>query len=85
MAISAALGVLGLSKRRGVASAPPPLLARVTETSIVEGQQTWAINVMLPRLLLPTEDRSATSPLANYMVLFTDRPPPVNVQEECGD
>ncbi|WP_434986221.1 OmpA family protein [Vreelandella zhaodongensis] len=84
MAISAALGVSGLPKRREVASAPPPLLARVTETSAVEDQQALAIDVMLPRLLLPTEDRSSTSPLANYMVLLTDRPP-VNVQEVSNE
>lgn len=78
-AISAALGVAGLPKRREVASAPPPLLARVAERP-AEDDQVASVDVMLPRLLLPTEDRQAVSPLANYMVLLTDRPP-VNVQE----
>ncbi|WP_249979239.1 OmpA family protein [Vreelandella olivaria] len=76
MAISAALGVAGLPARRPV-MAVPPLLARVVDEPTAPEPPA---SVVLPRLLLPTHERELASPLADYMVLLTDRPP-VNVQE----
>lgn len=77
MAISAALGVAGLPKRRPIVSVPP-LLARVEEEPSTPGVLTF--DVVLPRPLLPTSERQLVSPLADYMVLLTDRPPS-NVEE----
>lgn len=77
MAISAALGVAGLPQRRPIVSVPP-LLARVEEEPPTPEALTF--DVVLPRPLLPTSERQLVSPLADYMVLLTDRPP-VNVQE----
>ncbi|MDP3536691.1 MAG: OmpA family protein [Halomonas sp.] len=77
MAISAALGVAGLPQRRPIVSVPP-LLARVEEEPSTPEVLTF--DVVLPRPLLPTSERQLVSPLADYMVLLTDRPP-VNVQE----
>ncbi|MBR2513163.1 MAG: OmpA family protein [Halomonas sp.] len=77
MAISAALGVAGLPQRRPTVSVPP-LLARVEEEPPTPEVLTF--DVVLPRPLLPTSERQLVSPLADYMVLLTDRPP-VNVQE----
>ncbi|AVI63970.1 OmpA family protein [Halomonas sp. GFAJ-1] len=77
MAISAALGVAGLPQRRPIVSVPP-LLARVEEEPSTPEALTF--DVVLPRPLLPTSERQLVSPLADYMVLLTDRPP-VNVQE----
>ncbi|MCC5903597.1 MAG: OmpA family protein [Halomonas sp.] len=77
MAVSAALGVAGLPARRPAVGVPP-LLARVVEDTTV--QETPVVDVMLPRPLLATNENQPVSPLSNYMVLLTDRPP-VNVQE----
>lgn len=77
MAISAALGVAGLPQRRPIVSVPP-LLARVVEEP--PSPEVLTFDVVLPRPLLPTSERQLVSPLADYMVLLTDRPP-VNVQE----
>lgn len=73
MAISAALGVAGLPRR--VRYGVPPLLAAplLTRESIVEPIYP------LPRLLMPAGSDDLSSPLADYMVVLTDRPP-VNVQ-----
>ncbi|HAA45961.1 MAG: OmpA/MotB protein [Halomonas sp. 54_146] len=73
MAISAALGVAGLPWR--IRYGVPPLLAAPapTRASLVE-----AI-VPLPRLLMPAGNDDLSSPIADYMVVLTDRPP-VNVQ-----
>ncbi|RUR27767.1 flagellar motor protein MotB [Vreelandella andesensis] len=77
-AISAALGVAGLPKARSVAVGVPPLLARIEEAPADNELST--VDIRLPQLLLPTNERHSVSPLANYMVVLTDRPP-VNVQE----
>ncbi|MGP5712869.1 OmpA family protein [Vreelandella alkaliphila] len=77
-AISAALGVAGLPKARTAVVEVPPLLARIEEDSI--DTQTSAVTSSLPQLLLPTDERQAASPLADYMVVLTDRPP-INVQK----
>ena len=76
-AISAALGVAGLPKARTAAVEVPPLLARIEEASI--DTQSSTVNRRLPQLLLPSDERQSVSPLADYMVVLTDRPP-VNVQ-----
>ncbi len=77
-AISAALGVAGLPKVRSAVVGVPPLLARIEETPT--DKEPSAGEIMLPQLLLPTDERQSASPLADYMVVLTDRPP-VNVQE----
>jgi len=75
MAISAALGVAGLPKLtdlpRRVSFGVPPLLAAPPQP--VEPTS------YLPKLLMPAGSDDFTSPLADYMVVLTDRPP-VNVQ-----
>lgn len=71
-AISAALGVAGLPDRAPV---PPPLLARVKSTVPETKPKTRA----LPSLLLAAE-ADLGAPLADYMVVLTDRPP-VNVKQ----
>lgn len=73
MAISAALGVAGLPRR--IRYGVPPLLAAPapTRASLVE------TIVPLPRLLMPAGNDDLSSPIADYMVVLTDRPP-VNVQ-----
>ncbi|WAM50989.1 OmpA family protein [Vreelandella venusta] len=76
-AISAALGVAGLPKTRSIVADVPPLLARIEEASI--DTQPSTVNRRLPQLLLPSDERQSVSPLADYMVVLTDRPP-VNVQ-----
>lgn len=77
-AISAALGVAGLPKARTAVVEVPPLLARIEEVSI--DTQPSTANSRLPQLLLPTDERQSVSPLADYMVVLTDRPP-INVQK----
>ncbi|EHJ93060.1 OmpA family protein [Vreelandella boliviensis] len=75
MAISAAMGVAGLPKLTGLARrvsyGVPPLLAAPPPP--VEPDFT------LPKLMMPAGSDDFTSPLADYMVVLTDRPP-VNVQ-----
>ncbi|HDZ47097.1 hypothetical protein LCGC14_0029190 [marine sediment metagenome] len=73
MAISAALGVAGLPRR--IRYGVPPLLAAPAPTreSLVQSM------LPLPRLLMPVGSDDLSSPLADYMVVLTDRPP-VNVQ-----
>ncbi|MGP9768371.1 OmpA family protein [Halomonas sp. AOP13-D3-9] len=76
MAISAALGVAGLPTltdlpRRRTSFGVPPLLAAPAPP--VEP------TITLPKLLMPAGSENFTSPLADYMVVLTDRPP-VNVQ-----
>jgi len=75
MAISAALGVAGLPKLtdlpRRVSFGVPPLLAAPP--------QPVEPTFYLPKLLMPAGSDDFTSPLADYMVVLTDRPP-VNVQ-----
>lgn len=75
MAISAALGVAGLPKLtdlpRRVSFGVPPLLAAPPPPAEPV--------VTLPKLLMPAGSDDFTSPLADYMVVLTDRPP-ANVQ-----
>ncbi|BBI49720.1 hypothetical protein HORIV_21410 [Vreelandella olivaria] len=75
IAISAALGVAGLPKLtdlpRRVSFGVPPLLAAPP--------QPVEPTFYLPKLLMPAGSDDFTSPLADYMVVLTDRPP-VNVQ-----
>jgi chemotaxis protein MotB len=73
VAINVALGVAGLPQR--VSYGVPPLLAAPAPTreSMVEPIYP------LPRLLMPEGAEDFSSPLADYMVVLTDRPP-VNVQ-----
>ncbi|WP_447044817.1 OmpA family protein [Vreelandella sp. H-I2] len=77
MAISTALGVAGLPTlsqvRRRVSVGVPPLLAAPSPQPPTEPV------IALPTLLMPTGIENLTSPLADYMVVLTDRPP-VNVQ-----
>ena len=75
MAVSASLGVAGLPKlsrlpRRRVSVGVPPLLAAPTPVEPA---------ITLPKLLMPAGSDDFSSPLADYMVVLTDRPP-VNVQ-----
>lgn len=72
-AISAALGVAGLPDRAPV---PPPLLARAKAPAQEPEAEPPAM--ALPKLLL-ADSADLTAPLADYMVVLTDRPP-VNVQ-----
>lgn len=73
-AISTALGVAGLPPKVDVEVEVglPPLLAKPVE--VVD-----ALPPPLPRLMLPSES-DLEQPLADFMVVLTDRPP-VNVQE----
>lgn len=75
MAISAALGVAGLPKLtdlpRRVSFGVPPLLAAPPPPAEPV--------ISLPKLLMPAGSNDFTSPLADYMLVLTDRPP-VNVQ-----
>ncbi|MCA8866777.1 MULTISPECIES: OmpA family protein [unclassified Halomonas] len=75
MAISAALGVAGLPKLtdlpRRVSVGVPPLLAAPLPPAEPD--------IALPKLLMPAGSDDFTSPLADYMVVLTDRPP-VNVE-----
>lgn len=77
MAISTALGVAGLPTlsqvRRRVSVGVPPLLAAPSPQPPTEPV------IALPTLLMPTGIENLASPLADYMVVLTDRPP-VNVQ-----
>lgn len=77
MAVSAALGVAGLPRlsqlRRRVSVGVPPLLAAPIPAPQVEPV------ISLPKLLMPAGSDDFSSPLADYMVVLTDRPP-VNVQ-----
>lgn len=74
MAISAALGVAGLPTLTLQSSVGvPPLLAAPAPQPPAEPA------VLLPMLLMPAGSDDFSSPLADYMVLLTDRPP-VNVQ-----
>lgn len=83
-ALSAALGVAGLPKQKPVPNSPPPLLALAhfeTLAPVEFGEPlAWLPPVALPTALVPAGDDIPAAPLANYMVLLTDRPP-VNVQE----
>nr|WP_298059551.1 OmpA family protein [uncultured Halomonas sp.] len=72
MAISAALGVAGLPALTQPSSVPPLLAAPVPQPPAEPA-------VFLPMLLMPAGSDDFSSPLADYMVLLTDRPP-VNVQ-----
>ncbi|MGQ7260423.1 OmpA family protein [Vreelandella sp. V005] len=73
MAVSASLGVAGLpplsERLRRVSYGVPPLLAAPPP----------APAITLPKLLMPAGSDDFSSPLADYMVVLTDRPP-VNVQ-----
>ncbi|OJA07279.1 OmpA family protein [Halomonas sp. QHL1] len=75
MAISAAMGVAGLPKLTGLARrvsyGVPPLLAAPPPPAVPD--------FTLPKLMMPAGSDDFTSPLADYMVVLTDRPP-VNVQ-----
>lgn len=77
MAISAALGVAGLPSLsqlpRRVSFGVPTLLAASLPQPPAEPVAS------LPKLLMPTGSDDFSSPLADYMVILTDRPP-VNVQ-----
>ncbi|MBR9903768.1 MAG: flagellar motor protein MotB, partial [Gammaproteobacteria bacterium] len=71
VAVSAALGVAGLPKltdfpRRRTSFGVPPLLA--APPPLAEPAIT------LPKLLMPAGSDDFTSPLADYMVVLTDRP-----------
>lgn len=75
MAISAALGVAGLPKlidlpRRVSVGVPPLLAAPLPPAEPI---------ISLPKLLMPAGSDDFSSPLADYMVVLTDRPP-VNVE-----
>ncbi|BBI60639.1 hypothetical protein HSBAA_19450 [Vreelandella sulfidaeris] len=76
MAISTALGVAGLPPlsqvRRRVSVGVPPF------GGTISAAPTEPV-IALPTLLMPTGIENLTSPLADYMVVLTDRPP-VNVQ-----
>ncbi|MYL24785.1 OmpA family protein [Vreelandella massiliensis] len=76
MAISAALGVAGLPPR---VPAPPRLLARPE----LEAEPTLLPAPELPRLMMPS-GFDLTQPLAEFMVVLTDRPP-ANVVEVEDD
>ncbi|MEA2120570.1 OmpA family protein [Halovibrio sp. HP20-50] len=73
MAISTALGVAGLPRR--VRIGVPPLLAAPSPSPEIPSEPT----ISLPKLLMPAGSDDFSSPLADYMVVLTDRPP-VNVQ-----
>ena len=70
IAISAALGVAGLPAKAGAGI--PPLLAKPEE-------EVSKPSLPLPRLMLPS-GFDLQQPLADFMVVLTDRPP-VNVHE----
>ncbi|MCH4809921.1 OmpA family protein [Vreelandella neptunia] len=77
MAVSASLGVAGLPTfsqlpRRVSVGVPPLLAAPAPSTPTVPA-------ITLPKLLMPAGSDDFSSPLADYMVVLTDRPP-VNVQ-----
>jgi chemotaxis protein MotB len=72
MAISAALGAAGLPRRVSV-GVPPLLAAPVTSLPKLSKLSK------LPKLLMPAGSDDFSSPLADFMVVLTDRPP-VNVQ-----
>ncbi|WP_252860465.1 OmpA family protein [Halomonas sp. KX33721] len=87
MAISAALGVAGLPIRSVSTFSVPPLLALPEPAELTPADELPFVKTLSERLMpiLPTplvriEEEVATSPIADYMVLLTDRPP-VNVQE----
>ncbi|WP_404375169.1 OmpA family protein [Vreelandella aquamarina] len=87
MAISAALGVAGLPARPALTPKVPPLLAlpepvEVTPEVELPSMESFTERLapMLPTPLVRVEEEVATSPIADYMVLLTDRPP-VNVQK----
>ncbi len=87
MAISAALGVAGLPTRSVSTFSVPPLLALPEPAELTPADELPFVKTLSERLtpILPTplvrvEEEVATSPMADYMVLLTDRPP-VNVQE----
>lgn len=73
VAINVALGVAGLPRR--VSYGAPPLLAAPAPTREAIIEPIYP----LPRLLMPAGSDDFSSPLADYMVVLTDRPP-VNVQ-----
>lgn len=76
MAVSAALGVAGLPDLsqlpRRMSLGVPPLLAAPPPPPVEPV-------TFLPKLLMPVGSDDFSSPLADYMVVLTDRPP-VNVQ-----
>lgn len=76
MAVSTALGVAGLPDMsqlpRRVSFGVPPLLAAPAPPPVEPV-------TFLPKLLMPAGSDDFSSPLADYMVVLTDRPP-VNVQ-----
>ena len=76
MAVSASLGVAGLpplsAPPRRVSHGVPPLLAAPPPAPVAPA-------ITLPKLLMPAGSDDFSSPLADYMVVLTDRPP-VNVQ-----
>ena len=87
MAISAALGVAGLPTRSVSTFSVPPLLALPEPAELTPADELPFVKTLSERLtpILPTplvrvEEEVAASPMADYMVLLTDRPP-VNVQE----
>ncbi|GGC90214.1 OmpA family protein [Vreelandella lutescens] len=91
MAVSAALGVAGLPPRPAAAPLVPPLLALPAAeeptpelepplvASLVERLPSPSPTSTLPTPLVRVDEEVAVAPLADYMVLLTDRPP-VNVQ-----
>ena len=86
MAISAALGVAGLPTRSVSTFSVPPLLALPEPAELTPADELPFVKTLSERLtpILPTPlvriEEVAASPMADYMVLLTDRPP-VNVQE----
>ncbi|XGA79183.1 OmpA family protein [Halomonas sp. CH40] len=83
VAVSAALGVAGLPPRPAPLSSVPPLLAK---PSVVQSEDVFVDETqpfILPRLMLPS-GFDLQQPLAEFMVVLTDRPP-VNVEEINDD
>jgi chemotaxis protein MotB len=78
MAISAALGAAGLPRRVSV-GVPPLLAAPVTSLPKLSKLSKLSKLPKLPKLLMPAGSDDFSSPLADFMVVLTDRPP-VNVQ-----
>ena len=79
VAVSAALGVAGLPPRSAPINGVPPLLAKPLMVQPGEAFVNEAQPFTLPRLMLPS-GFDLQQPLAEFMVVLTDRPP-VNVEE----
>jgi len=79
VAVSAALGVAGLPPRSAPINGVPPLLAKPLVVQPGDAFVNEAQPFTLPRLMLPS-GFDLQQPLAEFMVVLTDRPP-VNVEE----